>query len=414
MDDCDWKALSSIEIHALKKKFPGEHIALARKEYAERVKDTDLFHDVVSIDLRFIQKASFSPILGDSTAFKFMFNTLYPLTQIEWAKVFNYNSGPINNALTSILRTGQVLGPNIKQNEVLCSDSPLKLKELITNWNFGESNINSWLIRRSLSQLDMSRIEKVIAQVLEHKSGRAIGDLKGILVGVSLNSFDNDVREALLFAHETFSLVSLNPKTSKILSDLKLDFLDWTDTDPELLLLLDMDLVDFQSSENFWSRSIDIRAKESSELSDIFADVLSKNFSKWTSLSFLFDYLGSAKLALACEKIISKYDRRFITGYLHEEVTGLKSFAKILLDSIRKHGSQSQEALTQYLANNPSTISFVTAIELSLNPNLVPLFRTDADLLGIKSRMRNLNAYYERLHKACSIDLPKTDLALTL
>lgn len=414
LGDCDWNELHSFDPHSLKKKYPGEHIALTSSENCERLKELDLFHEIVSVDLRFIQKASFSPILGDSIAFKFLFKSLHPITQTVWTKVFNYSPGTLNNSLTAILCSEQVIGTQLKGNETLCLQSPLKLKHLISDWNLADTTINSWLVRKALSQLDISPIEKVVLDVLEHKSSKSPGELKGLLAGVAIESASENVQEALQFAHETFTLVSLNPLSSNVLRSLNLSFIDWTDRDPESKLLLDMELVNFNPQESPWSRSIDVRGKGSSELSDVFADVLSKNFSKWSSLAFLFDYLGSAKLALACEKIISRYDRRFTAAYLQDEISALKVFAKVLLDSIRKQGSQSQEAMTQHFSSTPSTISFVAAIELSLHPSLAPLYRNDSDLLAIKSRMRNLNSYYERIHKACNIDLPKSDLALTL
>lgn len=414
LDDFNCTEINTIDPHTLKKKYPGEHIALTRCENFEKLKETGLFHDIITIDVRFIQKASFSPILGDSIAFKFLFKSLFPISQAVWTKIFNYNSGPLNNSLTAILGSGQVIGIEVKGDETLCNQSPLKLKQIITDWGLADTTLNSWLVRKSLCQLDISPIERVVSAVLEHKSNKSPGELKGLLAGVALESSGEDVQEALQFAHETFTLVSLNPLSSKVLGNLNLSFIDWTDKDPESGLLLDMELVNFELKESHWSRSIDVRGKSSDELSDIFADVLSKNFSKWSSLAFLFDYLGSAKLALACEKIISKYDRRFIAAHLQDEISALKTFAKILLDSIRKQGSQSQEALTQHFSSTPSTISFVAAIELSLHPSLLPLYRNDSDLLAIKSRMRNLNSYYERIHKACNIDLPKSDLALTL
>lgn len=409
------RVADGIDAHQLKRKFPGEHVALVRESHAAEIRALDLFHDVVAVDLDFLQRSAFSPLLGDVTAFSAFWTTLKPVVDRKWSRLFNLTGDKLSTQVTALFENVPVTGCFRTSEAMLCAESPLKLAHLLDQWNLDHPLINDLLVRRALNQLDLGPVEKQLRLVSELKLKHPRGDLKSILAGIRLTANNPDDTASIEFLHQIFQLVALDDVTATVLRERNLTFHDWSETAPELELFLDMLVVDQETSEaTAWNRTLNVSGRDPDELTDKIADIIPKNFTKWACLSFLFDYLGQTKLAHSCEQIIARFDKNTLAPYLHQDVLALKGFAKILLEGLRRQGLTRDSLLEDYWATHPGTLSFIAAIELSLQPSVKPLFRTDADVMAIKNRLRTLNQFYERTHKACTLDMPITDLALTL
>jgi hypothetical protein len=172
-------------------------------------------------------------------------------------------------------------------------------------------------------------------------------------------------------------------------------------------------LTDGPNSQTMWIPGHNIADITVDELTEKLSDILPLSFAKWAALSFLFDYLGSSKCSLLAEKILARYERQALQPFLHHEVMQLRDFAKGMLDNIRRPDAEAIRLLEVQLAEKAGLLGFVAGIELSLSERLDNLI-TEQDLAQLKRRLRSLNEFYERLHRACTIEIPKTDLALTL
>lgn len=404
----------AIDAHQLKRKFPGEHVALVREAQRAEIVALDLFHEVVAVDLEFVQRSAFSPLLGDATAFSALWGTLKPLVDRKWSRVFNLVGDRLSTQVTELFDAVPVTGCVVNRDGVTCAESPLKLAHLLTDWQLGHPLLSDILLRKALNQLDLTAVERQLRVVTELKYKHPRGDLKNILAGIRLTSNNPDDTASLEFLQQIFQLVALDQTTADILRQRGHAFHDWTTVAPELELLLDLIVVDADVGQQPWSRTLNVTGRDPDELTDTIADIIPRNFTKWACLSFLFDYLGQTKLAHTCEQIIARFDKNTLAPYLHQEVLALKGFAKILLEGLRRQGLTRDNLLEDYWAGHPGTLSFIAAIELSLQPSVKPLFRSDADVMAIKNRLRSLNQFYERTHKACTLDMPVTDLALTL
>jgi hypothetical protein len=400
--------------HLLKRKYPGEHVALVRQEDVEQMHTLDLFEEIHALDCTYLQKAAFSPLLGDATAFSVLWDCVYPLTQSAWARVFNMGGSQIETAVASLFNPSNVIGTFQHRGQTLCQDSPLKLAKLLADWNMSHPVLKATLHKKSLQQLDFAGIERALQQVGEIKSRKTQSSLETVIVGIRLQDFSEAQELTLGFLSQIFTVVALNTVTRNGLAAIGINAIDWSDRAPEDSLFLDLIVHDSNQQEDFWQQTIDIRHKSSDELTNRLAEILPPNLTKWSCLSFLFDYLGQPKLALQSEKILTRYDRQALQPFLYQEVLNLRDFAKIMLEGLRKQGTGHHSLLQDYWATRPAVLSFVSAIELSLSPSLFPMFRNDQDVISVKNRLRLLNGFYERIHRACTLDIPKTDLALTL
>jgi len=406
--------VEGLDAHQLKRKFPGEHVALVRADMRDEIIALDVFHQVHEVDIEFIQRSAFSPLLGDATSFKVMWNALQPLVQEKWARIFNLSGEKLETSVASLFSGMAVMGSHRFENSTLCHESPLKLASLLNQWGMSHNLIDQLLYRKALNQIDISLVETFLKKTTEYKTAQARGDLKGILVGVSLCESNPDDRASIQFIGQLFTLVALDESTRETLNNYGLTSIDWSEANPDMELLLDMNVTDSSRIATNWDRTLNISGKDPDELTEKIAEIIPSNFSKWACLSFLLDYLGYPKLAHASEQMITRYDKNSLAPFLHQDVLALKGFAKILLEGLRRQGLTNNSLLADYWSQHPGTLSFICAIELSLQPSLKPLFRHDQDVMAIKNRLRTLNHFFERMHKACTLEMPTTDLALTL
>lgn len=390
-------ALAQLNAHQLKKKYPGEHIALVRPEDKNMAEESGIFSEVHSIDLSYIQRSSFSPLLGDEQAFGTFYRSLAPLKEQKWSRIFNTKGRSIDTALTEIFQAENIVGAFALDNNKSCKEAPLKLLSLIDMWGMGHFTLETWLVAKTFGQLDWTTTEVCLQKIIEIKNQKNVNALKTIIVGLDLTSARELAPEKLALLEHLFTVVDTSNEDCAM--NLFVDLFITTDNSPQ---------------KNFWNYSISLESADPDYLSEILGEAIPKNLNKWSSLAFLFDYLGNPRAALASEKIMARYDREALQQFLLNQVMNLKSFARILLDGLRKQSSDNKNILESYWPNNPGIISFVSAVELSLHQSITPLLRNDQDVLSIKGRMRSLNQFYERLHRATALEVPKTDLGLTL
>lgn len=391
------QALFHLSPHQLKKKYPGEHIALVRFEDKTLAEDCGIFSEIHTIDISYIQRTSFSPLLGDEQAFGSFFRSIAPIADQKWSRIFNIKGRKVDSALTEVFQTDSIIGSFTLDNKKNCKEATLKLLALLDLWNMNHNVIEKWLMTKTFGQLDWTATEISLQKIIEIKNSRNANPLKNIIIGIDLSTARGQSPDKTALLEHLFTVVDLNSE------------------DKSMELFVDL-LVSTNSSsvQNFWNYSFSLDSTDPDFLSEILGEAIPRNLNKWSSLGFLFDYLGNARAALASEKIMARYDREALQQFLLNQVMDLKSFARILLDGLRKQGLENKNILETYWLNNPGIISFISAIELSLHQSLTPLLRNDQDVLAIKGRMRSLNQFYERLHRATALEVPKTDLGLTL
>jgi hypothetical protein len=90
----------------------------------------------------------------------------------------------------------------------------------------------------------------------------------------------------------------------------------------------------------------------------------------------------------------------------------LKEFvAQVILSERQKSQIVAIEAIKKH-SRRLSPLSMTLAIHTS---QTTPVDADQAARIDtLKNRLRNLNSLYERIYRLCSIDIPKSDLALTL
>lgn len=390
------QALGSLNAHQFKKKYPGEHVALVREEDRAQAELLNIFSEVHTLNVAYLQRSSFSPLLGDEIAFNHLHQSLAPLVEQKWTRLFNSRGRGIDSALSELFKTQQHVGVFTAVHERKCQEPTLKLQSLLDQWGMGHPTIQKWLLSKAYGQLDWTGTELALQKIIETKHAKNTNGIKNITVGINVATARIQDEEKFRLLDQLFTVIDLNA------------------VDEDLALFVDFIVTPTGMERKFWNYAIKLEQVDTETLSNLLPDALSRNLVKWTALSALFDYLGNARAALASEKILSRYDREALQTFLIDQVLALKAFARILLDGLRKQGSEIRGPLEAYWASSPGSIAFTSAIELSLHSSVIPLLRNDQDVLAVKKRMRTLNQFYERLHRATALEIPKTDLELTL
>lgn len=378
-----------------KKKYPGAHVALVREENLPEVSALDFFDEVHPLDLSLIQRTSFSPILGDEIAFSYFHTSLASLAHQKWARLFNLSLSAADTALTEVFHAPQVVGACARKREWRCQDSPLKLSHLMTRWHIGHPEIARWMLTKVYGQLDWTEIEGGLQRIAEAKNSKHKNTFKNLVIAVSPEARAELSLESIDLIERLFTVVEL--EAGDVLT----------------ALFADMVMAVPPAASTPWQHTLLPHQIDPEQLPEVIAEAVPKALVKWAMLSPIFDYLGNARAALAAEKIMGRYDRDALQQFLHSEVMALKDFSKILLDGIRRGNADTALILT-HLSSRPGTLGLAAAVELSLHSGLTSLIRSESDLQALKTRMRSLNQFYERIHRATALDMPKTDLALTL
>jgi hypothetical protein len=404
-------ATTALNWSLLTRKHPGEHIVVTRKELVVRTKAYEQFTVVHELDMSFMQKIAFTPLLGDQTAFQFFWNSLSEISRSKWDRVFNFGTDALSISLTSLFSSSNILGATKTQGSATCSNSPLKLSAILARWKLGHPIVSQMLVAKAMQQLELAPWEESLSRTLEIKSQKRISGIKNTLIGLRLYGAQTVSENVLAFLGQVFTVVAADTFTSDILTSLQITHLHGEGLPQEIML--DVLLTDGPQPQTMWIPSHNITDITVEELTEKLSDILPLSFAKWAALSFLFDYLGSSKCSLLAEKILARYERQALQPFLHHEVLQLRDFAKGMLDNIRRPDAEAIRLLEVQLAERAGLLGFVAAIELSLSERLDNLI-AEQDLAQLKRRLRSLNEFYERLHRACTIEIPKTDLALTL
>jgi len=405
------RTTASLNWSAFLKKFPGEHIILTRPELIKGLEGNQNFSELHCLDVGFMQKISFTPLLGDQTAFQFFWKAVRELSQSKWDRIFNLGTDALSTSLATLFVSGPVVGSFKQGAHSFCNNSPLKLNAILARWKMGHPSISQLLSNKAFQQLDLAPWEEQLSRVLELKSQKKVSGIKNTLVGLRLTEANSVEENVLTFLGQVFTLVALDEVTEKILSACHSSHIQLDRTQNEVLF--DVVLTDTHRSINLWAPTINLTGLSVDELTEKLSDILPMSFAKWASLSFMFDYLGSSKCSLLAEKILSRNERQALQPFLHHEVMQLRDFAKLMLENFRRPDTEAIRMLELQLAEKGGLLAFVAAIELSLTERLDNLI-IEQDLSQLKRRLRSLNEFYERLHRACTLEIPKTDLALTL
>ncbi len=406
--------LAGLSIHQLKRKHPGEHVAFTTPQLEERLRALDLFQEIHVVDVEHLQRCSFSPVLGDEVALRYFLQQVAVLRSQRWSRIFNLSHNPVAAHLIAALQGAEVFGTFWREGELLCAQGPLKLLHLLRSWGLSCELMETLLTRKALNQFDAADLEASFRRGTQTKLSTPRGNLKGILAGIRTTGASDDDERSLEFLSHLFTACALDAETCEFLRSRGLPFEDWSQTKAQDTVYLDLLFTHAASPRDPWDRAIGYAGRDPEDLTDLISAAIPQNFRKWTSLAFLFDYLGVPKLAYACEQAIGRYDTSTLQGALQQEVLALKSTAKALLDGIRQQGSAASQSMEAFWSSARTSASFVAAIELSLRPGVKPLIARDNELLAVKNRLRTLNAFYERSYRSSTLEMPSNDLALML
>ena len=388
----DAAALAGLDREHFRRRFPGDHVALTMAAEANAARACGLFADVLVLDLAFIQKVAFHPVLGDDLAFHHFQNELAPLTIEGWGRIFNWSGSSLATALVPLLR-GNAIGCQYRGDGAVCTEPPLKAALLLSRWRLLHPILDGWLRAKTVGQVPWEAIEQGLAPVAQVKGVKHDHPLKSLVVVVPpATEITADQRDWL---GQIFTLIE-------------------APLDGPAAWFADMVVGESRFPSHPWDNHLSGEALDPEALSARLGVLVPRALAKWTALAVLFDYLGGARLSLVAEKIIGRYDHDALHQFLAGEVHALKAFTKPLLDGLRRPGPGAAEALENFWETHPGSVAFASAIELSLRPAVEPLLSGEGDWQAVKARMRALNQFYERLHRASALELPKTDLALTL
>lgn len=386
-------ALANLNLGQFRKKYPGEHVAIVRAENRMEAESVGLFTEIHELNLSYIQRSSFSPLLGDEVAFHAFVQALHPLVKQKWSRLFNLKGCSLDTGLSELFSAQTVIGTCARNNERRCQEPPLKLTSLLEKWDMGQIDIQQWLMAKTFGLLEWSEIEPYLQKVIDAKAIRSTAPLRNLIVGVRAGELATSHPEELAMLQQLFTVVDLQnePAVMEFFCDISIN-----------------------GTSSAWGHNVAINSIDLNALSDLLPQAMNRALSKWACLSFLFDFLGNARAALAAERILTRYDRDTLQQFLLEQVLELKTFARLLVGGARRQDGNVGVALSTYWQEHRGVITFASAVELSLRPNMVPLLSNDQDLAAVKKRMRLVNQFYERLHRACALEIPKTDLELTL
>jgi hypothetical protein len=387
----DVAALEGLDADHFRRRFPGEHVALVSIAEADAARATDWFSEVRVLDLTFVQRVAYHPVLGDDIAFHHFQAVLAPLTGEGWGRIFNWSGSPLATALVPLLR-GNPVGRQARGAGEICAEPPLKAALLLERWQLLHPVLTGWLRAKTVGQVPWETIERDLVPVAQAKGGKHAHPLKSLVVVVPVGAVALAQREWL---EQLFTVVE-------------------APADSATAWLADMVVGTTAAPAHPWSNNISTEALDPEALSARLGVLVPRALAKWTALAVLFDYLGNPRLSLAAEKILGRFDHDALHQFLASEILALKAFTKPLLEGMRRPAPDAGAALENFWGAHAGSVAFACAIELSLRPSVVPLLTGDGDWAAVRSRMRSLNQFYERLHRTSALELPKTDLALTL
>lgn len=373
------------------KKYPGEHIALVGKNQEESARVSGFFQEIHVLDSYFIRQCATHPIIGDESAFHFFQKTLEPLVAQRWNSLFNLSGHTTNTALTPLFSATRIVGTRHVEDGTRCPEPQLKLIAQLTQAKMSNPLLERLLAHKALGQLDLSVAEQWITRMADLRQ-RATDPLKAVVLGYT----DDLGTQKGLYDH-LFTLVDLRGEEA------------------ESSLYVDAVLRSgIANHDEYFTPTINARETDYGDLETRIGEVLHCAVGKWICFSFLFDSLGNARLALAAEKIVSRFPHDILRDYLNGELGRLKETAKALLEEMRRPAPYTGKTLIAAWRGGPGPIPFACTLETSLHSDVEKSISNEQDLKALKNRLKQLNQFYERCYRATALEIPKTDLALTL
>lgn len=376
--------ISSLNMSQFRRRYPGSHIAI---HIGQAPVKTNCFDDQIFLDISEYQKISFSPVLGDEIALNIIFKKLAPLLEEKYSWGFNLFGSKVCTRFKELFQIETTLGFKLYETKVTCEDPSLRLLRTFRSIDPTNSLIISSLLQKSVKQFDQENFRLLMAETIEHKFSSQLASYKKIIIQNRATSSSAEDDTILANVASRYSLLS------------QMDMIPSG-------LIYDATLCSNEKA------GIDI---SSLDVDEVFAKItlsVVTSINHWFTRLIFAEYLGLTKTSFTFERVIATYPRELLQEYMIRQIGELKDFvALIILSERQKSNSSALEAIAKH-SRHLSPLSLVLSIHSSqANPG------DEADAARIdtlKNRLRNLNSLYERIYRLCSIDIPKTDLALTL
>lgn len=367
-----------------KRRYPGKHVAVA---FCQSEITNNFFDEVIHINTEDFQRISFSPILGDEIALNIIYQKLSPFTQDSYAWSFNLFGNSVCNAFQQLFACENNLGFISRSSADHCDDPSLRILKSYLKTNKGNCLVSNSLLQKALKQFDQENFKSYLLSTVEHKFNTKILPTKKILIADLTETKTIEDENIISNAAQIFCVVNTKDE----------NFNNY---------IFDASLV------SKGTEGINISSLDFEEVLASINSSLLKSINQWFVRLILAEYLSLPKTSFAFEKIIATYPKSLLQDFMISQLSELKEFvAQIILSERNKNQLTAVEALNKYSSKH-SPLAMTLMIHASqIEPNEAERI---AKIETLKSRLRNLNSLYERIYRLCSIDIPKSDLALTL
>jgi hypothetical protein len=374
----------SINQNLFKRRYPGVHFAV---HFGRSNISSGFFDEILFINTDTFKKISQSPILGDEVVLNIIHKKLSHIIQEGFTWSFNLFGNKVCTTFQALLKAENFMGFNLQAQGEQCEDPSLRLMRLYMKLEKGNSLVTRSLLQKATKQFDQESFKALLAPTIDHKLNSQVSGTKKILIKNNTTSLSD----------EDLNIISIASKHFTVLSNSILDASDFM-----------FDATLFSSGE----QGINISSLDSEEAMAKISLSTVGSITKWFTRLIFAEYLGLSKTSFAFEKLIATYPKELLQEFMIAQLGELKDFvAQVILSERQRSQIIAIEAIKKH-SRRLSPLSMTLAIHASqTNPS-------DADQAAkidtLKNRLRNLNSLYERIYRLCSIDIPKSDLALTL
>lgn len=374
----------SVNQNLFKRRYPGEHFAV---HFGRNKISYSFFDDIILINTDTFQKISQSPVLGDEVVLNVIHQKLSHVTSEGFTWSFNLFGNKVSTTFQALLKAENFIGFNLQKQGEQCEDPGLRLMRHYTKLENGNNLVTRSLLQKATKQFDQETFKALLAPTIDLKLNTQLSGAKKILIENKSTSFSD----------EDLNVISIASKHFTVMSNSTLDVSD---------LVFDATLI--SSGE----QGINISYLDSDEAMAIISLSTVGSINKWFTRLIFAEYLGLSKTSFAFEKLIATYPKELLQEFMITQLGELKDFvAQVILSERQRSQIIALEAIKKH-SQRLSPLSMTLAIHASqTNPNDID---QGARIDTLKSRLRNLNSLYERIYRLCSIDIPKSDLALTL
>lgn len=374
----------SINQNLFKRRYPGDHLAV---HFGRTKVASGFFDEILFVNTDTFQKISQSPILGDEVVLNIIHKKLSHLIQEGFTWSFNLFGNKVCTAFQALFVAENFMGFNLQKQGEQCEDPGLRLLRLYMKLEKGNNLVTRSLLQKAIKQFDQETFKALLAPTIDHKLNIQVSGTKKILIE----------NKATSFSDEDLNIISIASKHFTVMSNSILDASD---------LMFDATLI--SSGE----QGINISSLDSEEAMAKISLSTVGSINKWFTRLIFAEYLGLSKTSFAFEKLIATYPKELLQEFMIAQLGELKEFvAQVILSERQRSQIIAIEAIKKH-SRRLSPLSMTLAIHASQTSP------SDADQAAridtLKNRLRNLNSLYERIYRLCSIDIPKSDLALTL